>query len=304
MNKRILTMALSPEAGAELAAIIPDAVLQRMKDATEVQFAIGQGGQGIAVLVVGADVPADECASMFTWVSLYAPHVQCVMVARDDQLPKIIEVKNQVTSMSVAQYPWQENTLRKLVENLVVRSEQKAVEDRFMRKSLAPFAVNIGQARIITLYQLLGQKSDGEGSERVLSFLEVAVAFRDQLASGPLQTKELLLHASDEAIRMVEIMEHVKRWHEAFDDGSPVRSLPSVFSVLNGVLMIRDIEDQFAPANGPIGAIPTSEQCCLLALLSWSKSSAILKQRHDGLWVVEEANGLNSRQSSLGELLA
>lgn len=304
MNNRILTMALSPEASNTLAALLPDSPVQSVEDHGSVQFALGQGGQGIAVLVVGPDLPADQCASIFTWVALYAPHVQCVLAVLDDHLPRVIEVKNQITSMSVVRYPWEEGVLPQLVKNLVATSAIRALEDRFMRQSLAPFAANIGQTRIVTLYHLFGLQSDGTGSERVLSFLEVAVAFRDSQVMGALQSQDIAMHAGAEGMRMAEILTHVKRWYEAFESGSPVRSLPSVFSVLNGVLMVRDIKDQFAPANGPIGATPNADQCCLLALLTWPKSNAVLKQRQDGVWLVEEAAGSTEFRSSIRQLLA
>lgn len=304
MNRRVLTMSLDSQNAVDLSAILEGWQVQHVAGRSAMESVLVREGHQVALLVVGAEVPAEVCAGVFNWVKQYTPHVQCVLAARESQMKKLIEVKNQVTSMSVLLCPWQQEAVVELAEKLSSRSAQSFAEERFLGLRLAPFVTNVGQGRVIALFQLLGDGTTSDGaSERLSSYLEVAVAFREHCSASAQLEREFELHAVAESTRMQEVFEHLKEWHAAFEQGSRVPSLPSVFSVQDGVLLIRDIEGQFAPVNGPVGATPTAEQCCLLALLSWPRSRSVLSKRHDGVWIIENAFTTTTNPGRLSELL-
>lgn len=239
-----------------------------------------------SVVVLGPELSSPECVEICTWLSMYLPHARCLMVVQEGHLQKLIDVKNQVTVLSAIQFPWDAQSLRVLVDDLVARSETSRREQEFLGMSLAQGLTNVRQTRVTTLYQLLGQVNADGPSDRLLGLIEAAIALQDDLTQKLMGDRDLLSHVRTEATRMAAILAHVRDWHSTFQGGLAVRSLHGLFTVQEGSLVVRDILDQLQPLNGPVGVEPTPEQCCLLALLTWPPSRAALGQRADGAWVV------------------
>lgn len=303
MAHRVLSVGLSVEASNSLRQTLAgvEAAAEEGVDAVKERL---MHSDGWSLVILGPKLSADQCSDLSAWLAAFRPHVRALMVVEAGQVEKLISVKNRVTTLAAVQFPWEQTALRELIEDLLSRSDQSRREHDFLGASLAKGLLNVRQTRVITLYQLLSQQHGGESADRLLAFIEAAIALQDDHTKALMGNHDLLSHVQAEARRMAGMLAHIREWHSTFQKGVAVRSLHGLFTVEEGSLVIRDIHAQLQPLNGPPGVEPTIEECCLLALLTWPPSRATLNRRADGAWVAHVDEDVAQRDTSLLQMLA
>lgn len=273
-------------------------------DSPEAVKALLMDSEDWSLVVLGPKLSSAQCTDLCAWLGAFLPHARALLVVEAGQVEKLVAVKNQVTTLAAIQFPWEQNVLHDLVEDLLSRSEQSRRENAFLGASLAKGLLNVRQTRVTTLYQLLAQQHNGESADRLLTLIEAAIALQDDQTKKLMGDHDLLSHVRAEARRMAGMLAHIREWHRTFQNGLAVRSLHGLFTVEEGSLVIRDIDAQLQPLNGPPGVEPSLEQCCLLALLTWPPSRATLNRRADGAWVARVDEDVAQRGASLLQMLA
>ena len=242
--------------------------------------------EAMAILMCGTQFDAGQTIDVFSWARLYAPHLQCLAVVTGQDIQKLITVKNAVTSMAALQAPWSGDEVHTMVPDLMDRAERIKEQERFLRKPLASGLLNVRQARVTSFYQLLGARAEGLGEGGLLSYMEAAVGAEEGAGTALEANHDLFAFARSEARRTAEIAAHVRSWHDTFASGEGQRSYLDLFTVEGEDLIVRDIEPQLRPLNGPVGSSPSHFECCLLALVTRPRSKATLTRRGAGPWVV------------------
>lgn len=258
--------------------------------------------EGMAVLMCGPGLSAEQTIDVFSWARLYVPHLQCLAVVSAQDFQKLIAIKNAVTSMAALQTPWSVDELRATVDELIKRSELTRAQERLLRRPLAAGLFSVRQARVTSLYQLLGARTEAQSEGGLLSYMEAAAGAEEGPSTALNSNHDLFAFVRAEAVRTAEIMAHVRAWHETFASGEGQRSYLDLFTVEGEDLIVRDIEPQLRPLNGPVGAVPSHFECCLLALVTRPRSKAVLARRGAGLWVVGTTDEQEPRQA-LAKLL-
>lgn len=305
MNEMIISTGLNrAESQGLLQALPQGASLKEFDDVASLKQFLRDNAQEGAVLAIGAECPAKEVIDAFSWAHLYTPHMQCLLLVEEGEVERLIEIKNRITTLAVAQMPAGQDLLKDQLAHLVARAREALDEDRFLRKPLATGLLNVRQIRTTTLFQLLGASPEGGIEGGLLSYLEAAACVQqDPVTKGLSSDHDLFSHVKSEARRMSAILANVREWHTTFEKGESVRSFVDIFRMVGDDLVVRDIFAQLTPINGSIGSDPDPKECCLLALLTRPRSRAWLTQTGDGQWLVA-TGGPEASTGTLRALLA
>lgn len=224
-------------------------------------------GKNIDIILCDRGLPVSANIEFFNEIAAYYPHIQLVQAFQDGELGKIIEIKNQVTSMSVCRLPWDADELEGLFALLLERGRIERRREGILQQSLVDEFRKTRDNRMFLLYQAFSEGANSARGGKLLPYFATAKMVQPQEEMADLNSFDSFVHAAEEARRMVAIASHVRRWLSEWSSAGGTALATPFLEPKEGAVRVTNPGQQLSPINGPCYQDPGYEACGLMAWL-------------------------------------